>query len=250
MDMKVGDYVTRKKYNHDIIFRIIKIEDNKVFLHGEMFRLIADTSIDDLELYSSPVDEKEIKVLIDQDNSMIKGKILHVDGDKTYLEKCMNFYKEYTTPVVGCHLQEDKMKENIIPLLKKHQPDILIITGHDSFSFKRENEHEGYKNSHHFIETVKQARLYQPNKDALIIIAGACQSNYEGLIKSGANFASSPTKINIHALDPACIAVSIANTHVNQYVEVEKVLKDTVSKGKGMGGIDSKGVARKIYSTK
>ena len=47
--MKVGDYVTRKKYNHDIIFRIIKIEDNKVFLHGEMFRLIADTSIDDLE---------------------------------------------------------------------------------------------------------------------------------------------------------------------------------------------------------
>ena len=116
--MKVGDYVTRKKYNHDIIFRIIKIENDKVFLHGEMFRLIADTTLEDLELYSSSLDEKELDVLIDQDNSMIKGKILHVDGDKTYLEKCMNFYKEYTTPVVGCYLQEDKMKENVLSIGK------------------------------------------------------------------------------------------------------------------------------------
>lgn len=249
--MKIGDYVTRKKYNHDIVFKIIQIKDDKVYLHGEMIRLVADASIDDLQIYNVEDGNEEVDVTLDQDNHLIKGKILHVDGDKTYLRKCMEFYKENHTPVVGCYLQEDKMKENIIPLLKKHCPDILIITGHDSFSFKRESdEYEGYKNSHHFMDTVKQARLYQPNKDALIIIAGACQSNYEGLIKSGANFASSPTKINIHALDPACIAISIANTHVNQYVEVEKVLQDTVSKGKGMGGIDSKGVARKIYSSK
>ena len=250
--MKIGDYVTRKKYNHDLIFQVIQIEKDKVYLRGKMVRLIADAPIDDLQTYQPATDEKEFEVMVPHDSDMIKGKILHVDGDKTYLRKCMDFYKENMTPVVGVYLQEDKMKDNIIPLLKKHRPDILIITGHDSFSFKREQlqDHEGYKNSHYFIETVKQARLYQPNKDALIIIAGACQSNYEGLIKSGANFASSPTKINIHALDPACIAISIANTHVNQYVEVEKILKDTISKGKGIGGIDSKGVARKIYSTK
>ncbi len=247
--MKIGDYVTRKKYHHDIVFKIIKIDGKQVYLHGEMYRLIADATLDDLQPYEESTETKEVEMILQQNNHLIKGKILHIDGDKTYLRKCMDFYKENMTPVVGCYIQEDKMKENIIPLLKKHCPDILIITGHDSFSFKRaQTEHEGYKNSHHFIDAVKQARLYQPNKDALIIIAGACQSNYEGLIKSGANFASSPTKINIHALDPACIAISIANTHVNQFVEVEKVLADTISKGKGIGGIDSRGVARKIYS--
>lgn len=248
--MKVGDYVTRKKYNNDIVFKIIYIEEHKVILHGQMYRLVADTTLDDLIEYNNIESSPKNELFLTKDNNMIKGKILHIDGDKTYLKKCMDFYKENHTPAIGCFIKEDKMKENIIPLLKKHQPDVLIITGHDSFSLKKEEENEGYKNSHHFIETVKQARIFQPNKDSLIIIAGACQSNYEGLIKSGANFASSPNKMNIHALDPACIAISIANTHVNQYVEVQKVLEDTISKGKGLGGIDSKGVARKIYNIK
>ena len=249
--MKIGDYVTRKKYNHDIVFKIINIDGNKVYLHGEMYRLIADTTLDDLDYFEKTEKDDEFDLNLKQESSIIKGKILHIDGDKNYLKKCMEFYKEKMTPVVGCYISEDKMKDNILPLLQKHKPDILIITGHDSYSLKRESNHEdGYKNSHHFIETVKVARTYQPNKDALIIIAGACQSDYDGLIKNGANFASSPSKTNIHALDPACIAISIANTHVNQYVEVEKILHDTISKGKGLGSIDSKGVARKIYTSK
>lgn len=248
--MKIGDYVTRKKYNHDIVFKIVDIDGDKVYLHGDSYRLIADTTFDDLVYFENHSNNIDYELSLKQQTNIIKGKILHIDGDKNYLQKCMNFYKEHLTPVVGCYLQERKMKENIIPLLNKHHPDILIITGHDSYSLKRErNNDNGYQNSHHFIETVKAARTYQPNKDALIIIAGACQSDYDGLIKNGANFASSPSKVNIHALDPACIAISIANTHVNQYVEVEKILKETVSK-KGLGGIDSKGVARKVYTNK
>lgn len=248
--MKVGDYVTRKKYNHDIVFQIVNIDGENVYLHGNSYRLFADTTLDDLEIFETANTSRDFDFVLKQEANIIKGKILHIDGDKNYLRTCMEFYKEHQTPVVGCYLQESKMKDNILSLLNKHHPDILIITGHDSYSLKRErNTTNGYQNSHYFIETVKIARTYQPNKDALIIIAGACQSDYEGLIKSGANFASSPNKVNIHALDPACVAISIANTHVNQYVEVEKVLQETISK-KGLGGIDSKGVARKIYSAK
>ena len=41
-----------------------------------------------------------------------------------------------------------------------------------------------------FVEAIKKAREYQPDKDALVIFAGACQSYYELLVASGANFAN------------------------------------------------------------
>ena len=125
--MKVGDYVTRKKYNHDIIFKITKIVDGMAYLSGEMYRLAADASLDDLVLANKKDINEEIEINLVQNNNLIKGKILHIDGDKTYLRKCMDFYKENLTPVIGCYLQEDKMKDNITLLLKKHCPDILVM---------------------------------------------------------------------------------------------------------------------------
>ena len=124
--MKIGDYVTRKKYNHDIVFKIINIDGNKVYLHGEMYRLIADTTLDDLDYFEKTEKDDEFDLNLKQESSIIKGKILHIDGDKNYLKKCMEFYKEKMTPVVGCYISEDKMKDNILPLLQKHKPDILI----------------------------------------------------------------------------------------------------------------------------
>ena len=82
------------------------------------------------------------------------------------------------------------MPKQITNLLVQHKPDILVITGHDSY--RSVNNQEVYLNSDNFILTVKNARIYQPDKDSLVIFAGACQSYYEGLIASGANFASSP----------------------------------------------------------
>ena len=44
---KVGDVVTRKSYNSDIIFKISKIVDKIYFLNGINVRLIADSNEED-----------------------------------------------------------------------------------------------------------------------------------------------------------------------------------------------------------
>ena len=75
----------------------------------------------------------------------------------------------------------------------------------------------------------------------MIIIAGACQSNYEELIKAGATFASSPKRINIHALDPAIVASYLALYDRNETVDLLDVLGKTKSGSDGMGGVATKG---------
>ena len=48
-----------------------------------------------------------------------------------------------------------------------------------------------YKNSRFFIETVKEAKRYEKDYNTdLVIFAGACQSFFEAIMISGANFAS------------------------------------------------------------
>ncbi|MBQ8234315.1 MAG: hypothetical protein IJZ36_01865 [Bacilli bacterium] len=74
-----------------------------------------------------------------------------------------------------------------------------------------------------------------------MIIAGACQSDYEELIKAGANFASSPRRVNIHALDPAIIAASISLTEVSRDIDLKKILEKTRYGANGIGGIITKG---------
>ena len=85
--------------------------------------------------------------------------------------------------------------------------------------------------------------------NSLIIFAGACQSYYELLLASGANFASSPSRKNIHALDPVFVVSQIANASIKNYVDLEKIVAKTSNKHLGVGGIDTRGVARKIYPT-
>ena len=46
----VGDTVTRKKYNHDIVFRIKRIERDIYYLVGEEYRLEATAKKEDLKL--------------------------------------------------------------------------------------------------------------------------------------------------------------------------------------------------------
>ena len=101
------------------------------------------------------------------------------------------------------------------------------------------------RNQKHFV--AKKARNYQPSKDNLCIIAGACYSSFKDLILQGSNISSSPGKVSINVLDPAKVAIMIATTPVLEYVDMHKVLELTSNKTKGMGGIDTKGVARKIY---
>ena len=136
------------------------------------------------------------------------------------------------------------MYNQIHSLLNKYNPDILVITGHDAYYKKKGSikDNSNYKNTKNFIKAVNVARSYENSHEKLVIIAGACQSNYEELIKSGANYASSPKRINIHALDPAIIAVNIALTERNKEINLKKMLDLTKYGSDGMGGLQSNGL--------
>ena len=57
------------------------------------------------------------------------------------------------------------------------------------------------------------------------------------MIRAGANFASSPKRVNIHALDPAIIATTLALTERNKEVDLIDLLAKTKNGSSGMGGI-------------
>ena len=237
----IGDYVTRKTYNNDIVFKIIGIEGDIYYLKGVCVRLYADSPYDDLVLYDESDEFDKFQPSIDEYRELnrneyfyLPGRILHLDGDKEYLDKCMNFYKKNKIKAYGFFMREADMPLQVMELLKKYNPDILVLTGHDSFS---RNKRTKYKNTSSFINAVMEAREYEKSHEKLFIIAGACQSNYEELIKAGANFASSPKRVNIHALDPAIIATSISLTEKNKEVNLIELLKKTKYGKDGMGGL-------------
>ena len=100
-----------------------------------------------------------------------------------------------------------------------------------------------YRHSKHFVQTVREARNKVAHLDQLIF-AGACQSHFESLIQAGANFASSPSRVNIHALDPVYIVAKISFTSFTDNIHVWDVLRNTLTGEKGLGGIETRGVLR------
>lgn len=144
----------------------------------------------------------------------------------------------------GKVISEENMYKDVLGYLREYKPDILVITGHDAYVKKNDNINDliNYKNTLNFIKTVKEARKYEKSHEKLVIIAGACQSDYEELIKAGANFASSPKRVNIHALDPAIIASTVALTERNKEIDLKKLLDKTKYKEDGMGGLICNGL--------
>ena len=289
--MKIGDTVVRKSYNKDIIFRIIgfEIDENNqkiAVLKGVAFRILADSTIDDLE----KVNDTEVKdLLIDKDietriyksikkskeinkklnramqksgnaskqsatqsqgqsiNSYgMPGKVLHLDGDPEYLKICLDVYTKLGIPAIGKAIPENLQYKEVRSLLEQYNPSILVITGHDALinSKGSKKDLKNYKNTSSFIKAIKEARKYDPSLDSLVIFAGACQSNYEELIKAGANFASSPSRVMIHALDPLLVVEKIACSRIDKVVPLEEVLGHTVTGMKGVGGIETRGKFR------
>ena len=139
-----------------------------------------------------------------------------------------------------------KISEEVKNLLEKHNPDILVITGHDAMHVKNGDlkNINNYRNSYNFLKAVKEARKWEPNLDTLVIFAGACQSNYEALMKAGANYASSPGRIMIHALDPVFIVEKIACSRIDIVVPIEEILDQTITGVKGIGGFETRGKFR------
>ncbi|WP_246946012.1 sporulation peptidase YabG [Bacillus pinisoli] len=281
MELQVGAKVARLSYNCDLLFRIIEIrEENgvrKALLYGEDIRLIADAPFADLKILDDLEQAKYMSMerkkqensfsLFKQDYHLTRekseyvatngyqgdyeffqlpGKVLHLDGDSTYLQKCLSLYEKIGVPVYGVHCNEKEMPEKIGPLIEKYRPDILVITGHDAYSKSKGkvNDLKAYRHSRHFARTVMEARKKVPNLDQLVIFAGACQSHFESLIRAGANFASSPSRVNIHALDPVYIVAKISFTPFMDYINVWDVVRNTLTGQKGLGGIETKGVLR------
>ena len=248
--LKIGDLVSRNSHNNDVLFRIISINDNIARLSGVNVRLLADSNLNDLVLSESKEDDEEIinrnvrEFNFDRTNYFyLPGKILHIDGDENYLERSMKFYNNIGIKANGICLNEKEMSIKINNLIKEYRPDMLVITGQDAYYKKKGdiNDIDNYQNSINFVKAIKEVRKVEKSQDKLIIIAGACQSDYEELIKAGANFASSPKRINIHALDPAIIASSIAFSDKNQSIDLIKLIEKTKYGSDGIGGIITNG---------
>lgn len=101
------------------------------------------------------------------------GKILHLDGDKRYSEKTMRYYKKMGLNAVVKNIAESRQPQYVVPLLTKHNPDILVITGHDSMIKNGKNYLDiyNYRNSKYFITSVENARRWQNSSDKLVIFA-------------------------------------------------------------------------------
>ena len=247
---KIGDLVSRISHNNDVLFRIVSISNEVARLSGVNVRLEADSSLDDLVISSNNENDREIiernakEFNFDRANYFyLPGKILHIDGDENYLNRSMKFYESIGIKANGLCLNEKEISLKINDLIKEYRPDIIVITGHDAY-YKKKGDKDNinnYQNSGNFVKAIKEARRLERNQDKLIIIAGACQSDYEELIRAGANFASSPRRINIHALDPAIIASSIAFSDKNQSIDIIKLIEKTKYGSDGIGGIITNG---------
>lgn len=281
--MEVGDLVVRKSYDRDITFKIIDIKeenDKTVYiLKGISIRIIADSQEDDLEEVNDNYVGEQEKILNSRVKKAIKnaislrgdvltrvskaskvvtnkdmmfgrpGRILHVDGDSEYMETCLKVYKQLSLDAVGKAIPEKEQPNVIVNLVKEIKPDIVVLTGHDGIT-KDSNDFldlQYYRNSKYYIESVKALRNYNASYDELVIFAGACQSCYECMLDAGANFASSPSRVLIHCLDPVFICEKIAYTRIDQVISITEVIENTITGIKGIGGLQTRGKYREGY---
>lgn len=251
-----GALVYRKSYNKDVLFKVVRIDGKIAHLEGYNNRLSATSPLNDLVIASineiSEADfnfEKEIDLLyakLSGVNAHVTGKILHIDGDNKYLKNCLLLYKKLGLNAYGFHVKEIDLDKQIIAILQQINPDILVITGHDAYNRKGLYNMDNYINSNYFVECLKKIRKYY-SKDDLVIFAGACQSNFEALIYSGSNFASSPNRVNIDAYDPAIVAIKLATTSITKVIEMDDIYDYVKSKNRGISGVETYGKMRLIY---
>ncbi|ONI47383.1 sporulation peptidase YabG [Candidatus Epulonipiscioides saccharophilum] len=260
--LKVGDYVLRKSYGKDILFKIEAIDKyQNVILKGVTYRILADADIKDLVpaggLRSIP-NERDTIDLIENNVSKVQeehkkldtqrmrkiGKVLHIDGDAFYLNVCLKYYESLGVQAIGENVAETVQSQKVKSLIEKYNPDILVLTGHDALQ-KGGNSDDlaSYKNSRYYIEATKEARKIRPTSEQLVIFAGACQSHFEQILSAGADFAASPNRVLIHALDPAFIVERVAYCPFYKVLDVKEAIKYTITKG-GVGGYEVLGKSR------
>ncbi|NLV37321.1 MAG: sporulation peptidase YabG [Clostridiaceae bacterium] len=263
--LRIGDVVTRKSYGGDIYFTITDISTRSngkktYILKGMLYRIMADSDENDLEWKNSDDVRNELRNRLSAEgiHHMSRGfpslqlfqkvrgksgKILHIDSSSDFLEMCQSYYKDAKIRAYGYVIPESEQPNMVRGLLASTKADILIATGHDGLKKNavKMDSLESYRNSRYFVQTAQIARKFEPSFEKLCIFSGACQSYFEGIMKAGANFASSPGRILIHALDPAKVGDRIALTDSRRMVTPEQIARLTQSGSKGIGGIRTKG---------
>jgi spore coat assemly protein len=263
----IGDIVVRKSYKGDMYFKIVDIKNERYaqpiyVLKGMLHRLEADSDGSDLVKQDHNIAHQNIKRecmsarryanrSVSSLFSMFSfnkfraksGRILHVDSSKEFLELCLNHYKDAKLEAAGKLISESEQPYYIRQLLVQNKPDIVVITGHDSLKKGSGNLNsiDNYSNSKYYIQSVKEARKYEPDNNKLCIFAGACQSYYELIMDAGANFASSPGRVLINALDPAFVSEKVASTDSKLFVSPKDIVATIKSGSKGIWGINTRG---------
>lgn len=251
--VKKGDIVGRISYNQDIIFVIYDIKGNTAFLQGLYVRLIADSDLSDLVLIENSVLTRYQESKKEYENSIISnykkkidhitGRILHIDSDAFYLKKCLNLYESLGIYAYGVEMDEDIMPANIMEYMLKVRPNVVVITGHDSYNNRGVDNLNNYKNTLNFVKTIVKIRTTYGPSD-VFIFAGACGSNAEALIAAGANFSSSFDRKNIEAYDPAIVGILAAITPFNQIIKIDDIYSFSKMKRGSIGGVESHGKMR------
>lgn len=271
--IKKGDIVARRSHKCDILFSVENIirSSNGIkiaILKGITIRIVADAYLDDLVILDSKkVDDslRSIDIKIeDRINSLIKegkekfkykernfqnikaGKILHLDGDKFYSEKSARYYKKMGLNAVVKNIPENRQHLIVRDYISKYNPDILVLTGHDGMikTGTKYSDLTNYRHSKYFVQGVIEARKICPSSNRLAIFAGACQSFFEAIIASGANFASSPARILIDFMDPLIVAEKIAITDRSKFVSINDIVNELRD---GKKSIDGSGVMGKKH---
>ncbi len=269
--LNIGKVVARRSYNQDLFMKIIDIKkvgrERIAVLGGLNYRLVADASLDDLVAKSEKevvhyqlADSQEVykrfrkvvfdrKFKVEEEYFEVPGRIIHMDGDSEYLDQCLRTYKQLGLQAKGICKSEGEQPKAIAKALRENPADILVLTGHDSLLKGKTDlkSLNSYRSSAYFVQSVMEARKFQPNKDALVIFAGGCQSNFEAILEAGANFASSPKRMLIHALDPVFLVESIAYTSIDRTVSLKDIIQHTVTGIDGVGGIETRGQMRRGY---
>lgn len=281
-ELAVGDLVIRRSHGGDIVFKVMGLENDEqgrtvYTLRGLHLRLLADAPPDDLERVDAEHLKQEIirnenvhndsmrRVMMRRSQEFeqrefsraeptkkyaffdVPGRVLHIDGDEDYLKMCLKTYGQLNIEAEGRYIEEDKQPDALLALLKEYRPDILVVTGHDALiggGKKGFRDINNYRTSKYFVRSSQIAREFQPSLDDLVIFAGACQSYFEAILAAGANFASSPTRIFIHAYDPVFIAEKVAFTPIGKTVDVNDAITASVTGAEGVGGVETRGKFR------
>jgi len=279
-ELRKGDIVGRRSYDKDVLFKIIDFytdgEQHMARLKGLHLRLSANAPLEDLikmdpsevsaylvdqmkrtseqmkRIFSRRAMDREViyNRAVQEKNSIesfdVPGSVLHIDGDSDYLDLCMTTYRQLQIPAHGYNIDEEQQPAQVEDLLKKHMPDMLVLTGHDGFIKGKQDykDVESYYATKFFVEAVRAARRYEKSLDDLVIFAGACQSHYEAILDAGANFASSPRRVLIHAYDPVFVMEKIAFTSIYDPVPLKEVIAGTITGFDGIGGVETRGKHR------